>query len=187
MASQDGSPRCSRHHHPRRIDATSDQKIIFTALTLLAVAAVPSIVHAEDDNVFDGKSYPGVMCSPVVSSVAAARTGSSYANTSGFSAAAICPVIQDSWLSTTGLALGQMKIQNVGGGVTFSCTQTAYNSDGVFLSSRSFSTTTAGLSGQLFGTAVNFLPTTGLFGYITIQCTVPAGGQIKGYQVQEKA
>jgi hypothetical protein len=161
-------------------------KILCTALTLLAALAPPAVVHAEDDNVNDGKSYPGAMCDSAVSSVASARTGSLYVNTSGASALVNCPVIQDSWLSSTGLAFSQMFFLNPAG-QTFTCTQSAYDANGGFLSSRSFTSTTSGLQAKLFVSGVSYLPTTGNFGYIMIQCNVPAGGQIRGYQVQEKA
>lgn len=161
-------------------------QVISAALTLLAVAASPSIVHAEDDNVYDGKSYPGAMCDSAVSTVASVRTGSFYLNTSGAAAAVNCPVIQDSWLQTTGLAFSQLYFYNPTAGVTFSCTETAYDAVGGFLSSRSFSSTAAGSQAQLFYSGT-YVPTTGNFGYIMIQCNVPAGGRIVGYQVQEKA
>ena len=162
------------------------KKIIATALTLLAVAAPPAVVHAEDDNVFDGKSYPGAMCDSAASTIASVRTGSFYANSSGAAALVNCPVIQDSWLSSTGLAFSQLYFVNPAGG-TFTCTQSAYDANGGFLSSRSFSSTTSGLQAKLFASGTSYLPTTGNFGYIMIQCTVPAGGQIRGYQVQERA
>jgi len=162
------------------------KKIIATALSLLAVGASPAVVHAEDDNVFDGKSYPGAMCDSAVSSVASVRTGSFYANSSGAAALVNCPVIQDSWVSTTGLSFGEMFFSNPAG-QTFTCTQSSYDANGVFLSSRSFSSTTSGVQAQLFFSGGSYLPTTANFGYIMIQCTVPAGGQIRGYQVQEKA
>jgi len=162
----------------------NQSKIIAAALTLLA-AAQTSVVHAEDDNAFDGKSYPGAMCDSAVSSVASTRVSTFYVNTSGAAAAVICPVIQDSWLNTAGLTFGAMKFSNVAG-QTFSCTQTGMDANGTVLSSRSFSTTAGGLQQQLFFSGT-YLPTTGNFGYIMIQCTVPAGAQIRAYQVQERA
>lgn len=162
-------------------------KFASTVLVLFAATTVPSVVQAEDDNVYDGKSYPGSMCLPMDSSVLSHRVASIYYNTSGSTAYVSCPVIQDSWTSTAGLSFGGMVIENVAGG-TFSCTQNAYNSHGYWLSSRSFSTTTTGSPfSQFFWGSSSYLPTTGNWGYITIDCSVPPYGHIKGYQVQERA
>lgn len=156
-----------------------------SAIFMLGFVAVPSTVHAEDDNVYDGKTYPGALCDSAASSVLSARVAPFYANTSGSAAAVICPVIQDSWLSTSNLSYARMFLSNVAG-QTFSCTQSAYTADGTLVSSRSFSTTAGGVQGQYFWNGSSYLGTTSE-GYIAIQCSVPSGGQIRSYVIQEKA
>lgn len=165
-----------------------DIKIKSTALCALLATSlgVPSAAKAEDDNFRDGKNYPGTFCVPAVNATAGVRSNSFYANTSGATANVMCPVVQDSWEQQGGLTYSRMSISNVAGQV-FSCTESSYDADGVFITSVSFSTTQAGLSAQYFFSGGSYLSATGNEGYIVIRCQVPNNGQIRGYQVEEKA
>jgi hypothetical protein len=160
-------------------------KIASVLVTAFAIGAVPS-AHAEDDNVYDGKSYPGSMCQPVGNTQAYARPSVFYVNTAGDGANVVCPIIQESWISRAGLSYGRMQVGNFNGG-SISCTQTAYDAVGNFVSSRSASTTGAGTQTLYFFQNGTYLPTTAWEGFITIQCSLGQGDRVISYQVQEKA
>jgi hypothetical protein len=153
-------------------------------LAVLALCAAPSAVRAEDDVSYDAKIYNGAQCDNMVSTVASSRTGVFYANTSGALSNAVCPIIQDSWQNKLGLSYSYITISNAGG--TFSCSESAYNTNGTLLSSRSFSVTTTGLQRQYFYSSGSYLPTTADEGYMSITCTVPVNSQIRNYLIQEK-
>lgn len=160
-------------------------KLVMAVLSVSIVTVVSSVSKAEDDNVYDGKSYPGSFCDSVTSTVSSYRAGPFYVNISGGVTSVNCPMVQDSWVSTGGLTFGAMYLYNPGG--TFTCTQTAYESNGTsIMGAKSFTTTAVGVQQQLFYQG-GYVPTTGNFGSLSIVCSVPNGGQIRSYQGQERA
>jgi hypothetical protein len=160
-------------------------KLASALVAAFALSAVTS-AHAEDDNVYDGKGYPGSMCEPVSNTQAYVRPGVFFVNTAGDNAAAVCPVIQDSWIQVNGVSYSRMQVYNANGG-TISCTQTAYDAAGTFVSSRSGSTTGAGSQAIYFFEAGSYLPKTSSGGFIVFQCSLGQADRIISYHVQEKA
>jgi hypothetical protein len=167
----------------KEIKMKTMNKLAASAVALLGLCVAPTTVRAEDDYSNDAKIYAGAACDSQVSSTPSTRVGAFYVNLSGGVAPVVCPVIQDSWTNTAGLAYSYITISNAGG--TFSCTESAYDTNGTLQSSRAFSVTTTGLQRQYFYTT-SYLPTTANEGYMTITCNVPNNSQIKNYLVQEK-
>ena len=154
-------------------------------LGLCAAVMTPGGARAEDDNGPDGKGYPGNMCTPVLSTTTFSHNNNAYVNTSGTSVNVVCPAIQDSWMSTSGLGYSRMQVNNVNGG-TITCLQVAFNINGTSVSSASASTTTAGLSTLYFLTGGTYLPTTAAEGYFSTICALGAGDSIRSYTIQER-
>jgi hypothetical protein len=159
-------------------------KVVAVGL-LCALGVAPSAARAEDDNVYDGKTYPGSLCDAASNVQSFAKTAPFYYNSAPAGATVFCPIIQDSWQNNAGLTYSKMSIFNNVAGQTFTCTENSYNVFGTFIGSRSFSTTTQGTSAQYFfnGTYLN----TTAEGYMMIQCTMPQYGRIWSYLVQERA
>lgn len=164
-------------------------KLLAGLVALAGIAAAPALVNAEDDNNYDGKGYPGMLCLPANNlwDWLHVTNGNYYFNDAPQTAPVLCPVVQDSWQQTGGLSYNRIWIYNPTGN-TFTCTTNSYSADGVFQASASFSTTTAGKSGQyLVNSSGGYVSKTGAEGYIVITCQVPVNGRIYSYVVQERA
>lgn len=158
---------------------------VILSLGFVVILSLPGLALAEDDNGNDGKGYPGSLCSARLGSSTGHRKDYEYVNTSGSSQEVTCPIIQDSWMSTSGLAYARMQVKNNNGG-SITCELNSMSITGGFVSTISKTTSSAGNQTIYFWNGSSYLPSTASEGYMFIFCTLGPNDTIVSYTIQEK-